>query len=81
MYQTDIIIITILIYIHLGENNVEWALLNGLSVARQVDLFRNSTIIIAPHGAGLTNMIWARPGINLMTISSIEKEHNNYHHN
>ena len=36
--------------------------LEALSVAEQVRLFANADIIIAPHGAGLTNIGFSRPG-------------------
>jgi capsular polysaccharide biosynthesis protein len=38
-------------------------MLSGLSVQEQINLFSYSTIIIAPHGAGLTNMIWSKKGV------------------
>jgi capsular polysaccharide biosynthesis protein len=34
----------------------------SMSVADQVRLFRNAELILAPHGAGLTNIGYARPG-------------------
>lgn len=48
--------------------NIEWALLEGLSVGDQISLFVNATIIVAPHGAGMTNMIWARPGQPIRSV-------------
>ena len=30
------------------------------------DLFQNAEIIISPHGAGLTNMMWARNGTSVI---------------
>ena len=33
--------------------------LSGMSVRDQVRLFRDARTIVAPHGAGLTNMIYA----------------------
>lgn len=40
--------------------------LTGVSFERQVQLFRNAKVIIGPHGAGMTNMIWAQPGCRII---------------
>lgn len=37
----------------------------SLSVADQRALFASAEIVVAPHGAGLVNMAWARPGTKL----------------
>jgi len=44
-----------------GPANVDWYLAKGKSVIHQIRSFENVDIIIGPHGAGLTNMIWATP--------------------
>ena len=36
--------------------------LNGLSVAQQQALFASASVVCAPHGAALTNLVWCRPG-------------------
>ncbi|MCA1242340.1 glycosyltransferase family 61 protein [Stappia stellulata] len=38
----------------------------GLSVAEQRAVFASAQIVVAPHGAGLTNVVWARPGTGLI---------------
>ena len=35
---------------------------NGLSVKEQICLFNRARIIIGPHGAGLSNMLFSKPG-------------------
>ncbi len=40
--------------------------LTGLSVAQQVALFRRATHIIAPHGAGSTNILFSNPAQNIL---------------
>jgi capsular polysaccharide biosynthesis protein len=40
----------------------------GLSVAGQRALFATAEIVVAPHGAGLTNIVWARPGTKLIEL-------------
>eukprot|EP01124_Arcella_intermedia_P030060 TRINITY_DN6492_c0_g1_i1.p1 TRINITY_DN6492_c0_g1~~TRINITY_DN6492_c0_g1_i1.p1 ORF type:complete len:641 (+),score=156.36 TRINITY_DN6492_c0_g1_i1:44-1966(+) len=49
-----------------GAENVEWLFTAGLSVTEQIELFKSATIIVAPHGAGLTNMLWSRPGTSVI---------------
>jgi len=49
-----------------GPENFEWYFLKGLSVKQQIDLFHNVTIVVGPHGAGLTNLIWTRPGTSVV---------------
>lgn len=40
--------------------------LEDMSYANQIVAFRNATLIIAPHGGGLTNMIFCRPGTGVI---------------
>ena len=40
--------------------------LSGLSVAEQAELFAGAEIVVAPHGAGNTNMLFAPPGAALI---------------
>jgi hypothetical protein len=40
----------------------------NLTFARQVALFSLADIIIAQHGAALTNMLWSRPGTTVVEI-------------
>jgi hypothetical protein len=39
-----------------------------LSVQEQIDTFHNAEVIIAPHGAGLTNITWSRPGVRVLEM-------------
>ena len=41
---------------------------DGMPFAQQVQLFSRAQAIIAPHGAGLTNMAFAAPGCRIMEI-------------
>jgi len=38
----------------------------GMSVADQRRLFASADMIVSPHGAGMTNLAWARPGTRLI---------------
>ena len=42
--------------------------LENLSFANQIHLFQNSKVIIAPHGAGLANLIFASENTKVIEI-------------
>ncbi len=42
--------------------------LENLPFADQVRLFRNAELVVAPHGAGLTNLGFARPGCRVLEL-------------
>jgi capsular polysaccharide biosynthesis protein len=52
----------------LKKHDFETVFLEGLSVRRQAELFQNAEAIIAPHGAGLTNLIFCKNSILLLEI-------------
>ncbi|APB35288.1 Capsular polysaccharide biosynthesis protein [Gloeomargarita lithophora Alchichica-D10] len=46
--------------------------LEDLSFPEQVGLFQQAESIIAPHGAGLANLIWCQPGAKMIEVFSPE---------
>lgn len=44
--------------------------LAGLSLREQQNLFSTASIICAPHGAALTNLVWCRPGAVVIDLLS-----------
>lgn len=42
--------------------------LSSLSVLEQATLFNQSEVVIAPHGAGLTNLVFCKPGTKVIEI-------------
>ena len=45
-------------------------MLETLSVEQQVMLFAHASVIVAPHGAGLTNTVFCAPGTHVMELVS-----------
>lgn len=39
------------------------------TLADQMGLFSQAQVIVGPHGAGLTNMVWAKPGAHVTEIA------------
>ena len=39
-----------------------------MPLARQIQLFAQAEMICAPHGAGLTNLLWCRPGCKVLEL-------------
>ena len=44
-----------------------------LSLSQQVEAFSNAEIILGPHGAGLTNIMFCNPGTKVIEIRSQEQ--------
>lgn len=57
----------------LREHGFEAARLENMSFKEQVDLFRRAEVVVAPHGAGLSNIIWSKPGTYVVEIFSRKK--------
>lgn len=39
-----------------------------LTVQEQINCFSSAEVIVSPHGAGLTNMVFARPGVRVLEL-------------
>ncbi|ABI57710.1 glycosyltransferase family 61 protein [Alkalilimnicola ehrlichii MLHE-1] len=50
------------------ESGFESHQCSGLSVPRQQALFADAEVIVAPHGAALTNLVWCRPGTRVVEL-------------
>jgi len=44
----------------------ERAVLSELPMERQIGLFRQADIVVAPHGAGLAHIAWCKPGTKVI---------------
>lgn len=47
---------------------IEPVTLEFLSADAQIALFRNAELVVAPHGAGLANLLFARPGCRVIEL-------------
>ena len=54
----------------LEENGFEILYLERLSFKDQIQKFANSDVIIASHGAGLTNILWSKAGTKVIEVTS-----------
>jgi capsular polysaccharide biosynthesis protein len=54
----------------LAERGFTSVQLERLSWAEQITLFRGAKIVVAPHGAGLANLIFSRPGTRVIECFS-----------
>ena len=51
-------------------NALEPVWLERLPLAKQIDLFHTAECVVGPHGAGLTNLMFCRPGAVAVEIST-----------
>lgn len=52
----------------LERNGFTKVMLEDLSIAHQIELFRRAAVIVSPHGAGLTTIMFCRPGTRILEI-------------
>ena len=59
---------------------MEWRVFGSESIADTVELFRKAKLIVAPHGAGTTNMIFSAAGIKVMEFMPVDSPNLCYWH-
>jgi capsular polysaccharide biosynthesis protein len=52
----------------LAGHGFEVLTLEKMSLVDQIAAFTEAEVVVAPHGAGLTNLLWTRPGAILLEI-------------
>ncbi|MCX2562002.1 glycosyltransferase family 61 protein [Acetobacter farinalis] len=55
----------------LARRGFEKVFLERMDLETQIALFRQADCIVAPHGAGLANMVFARPGTRLLELNRL----------
>ena len=53
----------------LAAQGFECICLEKLAFQEQIDMMQQAGVVVAPHGAGLTNVLYARPGITVIEIA------------
>ena len=61
-------------------DNIEWIVFNSLSFEETVNLFSKAKIIVGPHGAGFTNMLFSPNEITIIEFMSIDSPNVCYWH-
>lgn len=64
----------------LARRGFRTVFLEDLTVAEQIDTFRHAEIVVAPHGAGNTNMIFAPEGAALLELMPAASCHPMYYY-
>jgi capsular polysaccharide biosynthesis protein len=60
--------------------SLTWVIFDTLSVEDTATLFSKAAVIVAPHGAGLTNMIFSPKGTEIIECMPIEQPNACYWH-
>jgi hypothetical protein len=55
----------------LEPHGFERVVMEGLEFAEQVSLMKQTSVLCAPHGAGLTNMLFCPPGARIVEIADL----------
>lgn len=63
----------------LRQAGFERVCLEALSFAEQVALMRRTAVLVAPHGAGLTNMLFCPPGAHIVEIADLSFPNPNFY--
>jgi capsular polysaccharide biosynthesis protein len=56
----------------LGRHGFEMIKFEGLSMREQAEIMASSEAVVAPHGGGLSNLVFCRPGTKVIEIFSPE---------
>lgn len=66
------------VYEYLKPYGFMSVVLEDLTVAEQIQLFASAKVIAAPHGAGLTNILFSNPGATVIEFFAPSLVHNCY---
>jgi hypothetical protein len=67
------------VWAELRRHGFERVLMEDLDFARQVELMAETAILVAPHGAGLTNMMFCAPGTAVVEIANLDFPNPNFY--
>ena len=69
-----------ILYLRTKYPTIEWIEYENLNVLETIKLFNKAKIIIGPHGAGLTNMLFSKKGTKIIEIMPYSDPNECYHH-
>lgn len=67
-------------YLNNKYSNIKWVVFHTMSFLDTINLFSKTKIIIAPHGAGLTNMMFSQTGCNIIELMPYSDPNECYYH-
>jgi capsular polysaccharide biosynthesis protein len=67
-------------YLNNKYSNIKWVVFHVMSFLDTINLFSKAKIIIAPHGAGLTNMMFSPTGCNIIELMPYSDPNECYYH-
>jgi capsular polysaccharide biosynthesis protein len=67
------------VWAELRRHGFERVFMEDLEFARQVELMAETAILVAPHGAGLTNMMFCAPGTAVVEIANLDFPNPNFY--
>jgi hypothetical protein len=53
---------------------------DGMSVREQIEVFRGARLVVGPHGAALTNILWCSPGAAVVELPVVPRVLNHFAH-
>lgn len=63
----------------LRDAGFERTFMEDLTFAEQVRLMQETSVLLAPHGAGLTNMMFCRPGTHVVELADLSFPNPNFY--
>lgn len=67
-------------YLNNKYSDIKWVVFHTMLFLDTIDLFSKAKIIIAPHGAGLTNMMFSPTGCNIIELIPYSDPNECYYH-
>jgi len=67
-------------FLKTARPDLDWVCFDSLPFSETVNLFAQASLIVAPHGAGLTNMVFSGPGTQILECMPVENPNLCYWH-
>lgn len=67
------------VLVHLQQHNFEKIFCEDLSISQQIEAFWNASKVLAPHGAGLANIMFCQQGTSIGEVHYAETVYNDHY--